>query len=85
MNHIESVTVTGERGFIFQRILGRNDQPNLLQIGLISHKVGYYQMPDVNGIERTEEKTNFHNRFFDEITAQDETVFYSRLSQQVLK
>jgi hypothetical protein len=38
----------------------RNYQPNLLQIGILGHVIGYNQVPHVYGIEGAKVESDFH-------------------------
>ena len=59
VNQIVAVLVVQQAGAFLKRILGRNDKPHSVQIGILGHVIGQDQMPDVDGIEGAEKETDF--------------------------
>ena len=50
-NQLEAELVGHERLLLLEGVLGRDDEPDFLQIGVFREPVGQREMPDVDGIE----------------------------------
>src|SRR5690606_8319525 len=57
-NHIKTIELVKQPLTWFERILRRHHEPDLSQVGAFCHNICNDQVPDVNRIKRTEEKTN---------------------------
>jgi hypothetical protein len=59
-NHVVSIKFVKESLAWLKRILRRNHHPNLVKVSGFRHNISDNEVPDVDGIEGTEEETNFH-------------------------
>ena len=50
-SQLEAELVGHERLLLLEGVLGRDDEPDFLQIGVFREPVGQREMPDVDGIE----------------------------------
>ena len=58
-DHLQPLLV-GEEGFAFlERVLGRDDKPHLVEVAMGKHGITDDEVPDMDGVERAEEKTYF--------------------------
>lgn len=59
-HHIVTVVFVKQSFARLKRVLGGNNKPNLFEVSAFGHQVRDDEMAHVDGIERTEEETNFH-------------------------
>src|SRR5690606_37549274 len=64
MDEVQSVKVVGQIGSFLERILRRNDQPNLIKIGPVCYVIGNDHMPGMYRVERTKKQANCHKIYF---------------------
>lgn len=57
---MQAVVVAGKRLLLFERVVGRNDHPDLAEVGLGCHVIGNDQVPDVNRIKGAKKQTGPH-------------------------
>ena len=58
--HSQSIKLMNQRLAFFEGILRTHHKPNLIQIGTVVKRVSDDQMTNMDGIEGTEVKTDFH-------------------------
>src|SRR5438105_7258539 len=63
LHHVIPIKLMKQTLAWLERILRRDYKPDFIQVGIFGHDIGNSQMTNVNGIERSEEKTDFHFLF----------------------